>query len=446
VRRLAAASLLLLAACAACAGDPSHSLDAGPAPDAGAAPAPDAAGPDAPLPDPCADVVAACPTDEALAAVVEGAGLVAIERCAFPLVDRDEWAARAAALDALDADLDSTDVAGVLADLNRSAPRLPAVDVPGDPPGVTRAFGWQAGDQDVAYWIPQGITGSGDAGDGAGVSAGRVAGRDVVIVSWYYDRAEDAGSTAEKGVRLAIADVTDPDDVRYRLVLLVDPELVDGQPTFTSVPIHAGGIAWVGRYLYVADTFTGLRVFDLGRILRVATGVDAIGYDAATGAYHAHNYAYAVPQVDTLADDGACAPRFSFVALDRATSPPSLVSGEYSATTVTGRLFRWPLDGATGRPRLVAGGRLVPGGAWLSGHSHVQGALALGDTFWLSSSKPAAGAGDLYRARAGAASATLPWIDAPEDLYHDPVDDVVWSLSEGQGARYVFAAARAALQ
>ena len=386
-----------------------------------AAPSADAA--PAPLPDPCADQMPACPA--APASMTEGGGLVAIDRCAFPLTERDEWAARAGVVDDLAAALDQVGVAGVLDDLNRTAAPVGASALPGEPPGVRQAFGWQAGDMSVAYWIPQGIDG------------GRVDGRKVLLVSWYYDRASDPGSTVEKGVRIAIVDATDPASVRYRFALLVEPEVVDGRPSFGPVAVHAGGLAWVGRYLYVVHTGVGFRVFDLDRILRVDASQDTIGRDAATGRYHAHGYAYVVPQVDTIAHASACAPRFSFVSVDRTTNPPSLLSGEYDAASIRGRLYRWPLDPATGRLQVVGAGRVIAYEAWLAAHSHVQGALSLGDTVWLSSSKPAGTAGVLYRAKVGAPSRSFGWIDAPEDLAYDPGDRTMWSLSEGLNARYV---------
>jgi hypothetical protein len=369
--------------------------------------------------------------------VTEGDGLVAIDRCAFPLDDRDEWTTRDAVITSLAATLGSVGIADVLGDLNRAGTRITAAAVPGDPPGVQQAFAWQSGDMSVAYWIPQGITGSGD-----GSPTGRIGDRNVVLVSWYYSQEDDPGSIVQKGVRIAIADVTDPDDVRYRFALLAEPRTIDGRADYISVPIHAGGIAWVGDYLYVADTFTGFRVFDLTRILPVSAAQDTMGYDA--GAYYAHGYAYVIPQIDTLADNTDFAARFSFVSLDRTTTPPSLLSGEYDAASVNGRLYRWPLA-PDGRPLLVEGARLVPDAAWYMGHSHVQGALSLDDVFWLSSSKPAGAGGDLYRARVGASSATLGWIDTPEDLFHDPIDDRVWSLSEGTDARYVISVARTSI-
>ena len=150
----------------------------------------------------------------------------------------------------------------------------------------------------------------------------------------------------------------------------------------------------VGRYLHVVHTGVGFRVFDLDRILRVPGGADTIGYDAATGEYNAHGYAYVLPQVDTVAHVSECAPRFSFVALDRTTTPPSLLSGEYDATSIAGRLYRWPLDPGpgpgTGRLQVVGDRRVIADRAWFSGHSHVQGALSLDDQVWLSSSQPAA--------------------------------------------------------
>ena len=41
-----------------------------------------------------------------------------------------------------------------------------------------------------------------------GATAGTVGGRKLVLVSWYYTMANDTGSTVDKGVRIAIADVT----------------------------------------------------------------------------------------------------------------------------------------------------------------------------------------------------------------------------------------------
>jgi hypothetical protein len=77
--------------------------------------------------------------------------------------------------------------------------------------------------------------------------------------------------------------------------------------------------------------------------------------------------------------------------------------------------------------------------------SHVQGALSNDGVWWLSSSRPAAGAGELVRAREGGTSTTLGWGDSPEDLAFDPQRASVWSLSEVVGARYVYEVARTAI-
>jgi len=90
-------------------------------------------------------------------------------------------------------------------------------------------------------------------------------------------------------------------------------------------------------------------------------------------------------------------------------------------------------------------GRVIADGAWFAGESHVQGALSRNDTFWLSSSFPAGGAGALYRTRVDQPSQEIGWIDAPEDLAWDPQADELWSTSETAGARYVFSAAASAI-
>jgi hypothetical protein len=309
--------------------------------------------------------------------------------------------------------------------------------LPGDAPGVQHVYEWQSGDESVAYWTPQGITGSFDAND-----AGLVAGRKIVLVSWYYTQANDPGSQVEKGVRVAVADVTDPADVRYRFMLLVSPTMQGNVPSFAPVTIHAGGLAWVGDRLYVPVTTGGFRVFDLSRILKLDGLDDLLGPHA--GHYDAHGYAYALPEIARYQADTTCAPRFSFVSLDRTSSPASLLSGEYDANSIHGRLHRWPLatDGSLDR---TSEGRVVPDEAWFMGESHIQGGLAHAATFWLSSSRPPGSGGELDRTAAGTPTTRLGWSDSPEDLAFDPQAASIWSLSEGLGARYFFDVALSAV-
>jgi len=377
----------------------------------------------APEPDPCLGTRPRCPVVPADPA--EGSGLLPIDRCAFPM---RQMGFESRAVDGLADELPSRSLADVLADLNRDATTV--ATVAGDPDDVSQAFAWNDGDQNVTYWIPQGLTGSADASPD-----GLVAGREVVLASWYYDIDADPGSSGEKGVRVSLADVTDPTSVAYRHLLLVEPYIDGEQVDFRAVTIHAGGLAWLGDRLYVADTTHGFRVFDTSRILEVATGSLSIGHVPSDGAFYAANYKYIVPQIGHYEREGDCDPRFSFVALDRSTTPPSLVSGEYDATTITGRIYHWSLTADHELNAPVS----FPGAAYFAMHSHLQGAVSQGPSHWLSSSEPPAGHGALYLAAEGANSTVVPWVDAPEDLMLDAGRGKLWSQSEGQGARYVFA-------
>jgi hypothetical protein len=362
-----------------------------------------------------------------------GEGLVPIDRCAFPLVDKGTWQSAAGVISALDERLEVASIADVLDDLNRTA--VPVASVPGSPPSFVSGFRWDDEDNSKPWWIPQGITGSADAS-----ATGTVAGREVVLVSFYYDLAKHPGSTGEKGVRVAFVDTT-LSPPKYRLALLVEPVAGD-PPSFKAVPIHAGGIAWVGDYLYVADTSKGLRVFDVAHIFKAKAAKDAIGYDAADDTYYGGLYAYVIPQIGAYTHASMCGPRFSFVALDRSTSPISLVSGEYCNATdacggaLEGRLYRWPLDPASSR---LAAPTTYPSEAFYAGQSHIQGGVSSDGTFYLSSSAPAGSAGDLYVVPPGEAASTYGWINSPEDLMFDTGKNRIWGLSEGEGARYVFA-------
>ena len=265
----------------------------------------------------------------------------------------------------------------------------------------------------------------------------------VVVVGWYHVPPSGA---VDKGVRLAFVDVTDPQKPAYRFALLVEPKGTTSAPTFAPVTLHAGGLAWVGDLLYVADTNAGLRVFDLGAMLEVPTDLDVVG--CAAGTCRAGLYKYVVPQVAAYRTRSSCAPLFSYVALDRGTTPPSLLSGEYcggqacGGAPLAGRAFRWPLVRDATR---LAAGLSFPSEAYRLGHAQVQGIAALGAELLLSSSAPEAGKGALVRAPVGAPSRELPWVDAPEDLLVDGARGEIWGLSEQAGARVVFGVARTSL-
>jgi hypothetical protein len=361
-----------------------------------------------------------------------GDGLTAIDRCAFPISEASSFGSLPALADALGTIAKPVAMADVLADLNRSA--VPKTTVPGNPAGVKIAFAWDADDMGKAWWTPQGLSGSADAAPG-----GLVGGRRVVVVSWYHDLAKEPGATVEKGVRLSFVDVTDPANPHYRHVLLVTPTGTVAAPSFQAVNVHAGGIAWYGDLLYVVDTGQGFRVFDTTKMLQVATDMDVIG--CTGGTCRAGTYKYVLPQIGAYTDVSKCSPIFSFVSLDRSTTPPALVSGEYCSSTactgpLAGRLFRWPLVGSAGR---LAPGKSWPSAAYLMAQTQVQGAAMDGGVGYLSSSAPAGGGGALYRVEPGK-STTSPWIDAPEDLMVDASHGLLWSLSEAVNARYVFGA------
>ena len=212
----------------------------------------------------------------------------------------------------LEANYPRSSVGAVIASANRavqplgSAPELKGVK------GVAGGFRWNAGDNAVDYWWPQGITGSADA-----VPGGVVDGHRELLVSWY--------SKNGKGTRVSFVNADELSGAKYRHVLLVEPDDSGG---FGLVQSHAGGIAWVGDYLYVAETNGGLRVFDMRHLLKVPNPDDALGY------------AFILPQVGLYRTNPGL--RFSFVALDR-TNGPALVTGEYKQGAASGRIVRWPL-------------------------------------------------------------------------------------------------------
>ncbi len=379
--------------------------------------------------EPCLLVEPTCPGAPPASA---GQGLTAIDRCAFSL-QKTDFESLAPLVEGLAGVAAPVSLSAVLADLNRSAVAIAASAVPGDPGGVDLAFRWEDEENDKLTWVPQGLTGSPDAS-----ATGLVEGRRVVLVSFYWDEGAAPADPA-KGVRLALVDISDPAAPQYRFLLLVEPK---AGPDWGIVDIHAGGIAWYGDYLYVASTGSGLRVFDLRQLFQADTSEDVIGCDAIS--CKAGLYKYVLPQIGRYQRVTPCdaPPIFSFVALDRSSSPPALVTGEYCSDTacagpLAGRIFRYPLDPESG---LLAADQTFARDAYYMGERQVQGGVSSGDTFLLSSSAPAGGAGDLYRVTT-TASTTFGWVDTPEDLMIDPSTSSIFGLSEGVGARVVFEAA-----
>lgn len=278
-------------------------------------------------------------------------------------------------------------------------------------------------DQDTTKWLPQGISSTADALD-----VGTYQGKNAWVVSWHRDD--------DKSVRVTFVDRGNAD--RYRHALLVYPHAADD---FREVPVHAGGIVWYGDVLFVVDTSKGIRAFDLTNVWRVDTTGDGVGKDAS-GKYQAAGYKYVIPQIRWFKWTPSFPFRFSFVALDRTTSPDSLVVGEYQTnTTVPVRFVRWPLDYTTRKLKAGSDGKTTQASwAYCVGIERMQGTVSADGKFYISRSNGQNSAGDLY----GWTPGSLAYNNAgfyprgPEDLSYDKRNGGrIYTVTEYPGARYI---------
>ncbi|MEV0595553.1 hypothetical protein [Nonomuraea cavernae] len=299
----------------------------------------------------------------------------------------------------------------VLARGNRTAVRKGAAAALGKMqprPDVWYAF--DSADQGTADWYPQGLTCGEDSG------AVKVP---VFLVSWYF---KPQPPVPERGIRVTFLS---PSTLKYQHALLVEAR-PDG--SYRAIDIHAGGIAWYGDLLYVADTKRGLRVFDVRNLLDLRTVQNDLGdsqrIGRANGKFHAFGYRYVIPQTDfwRVTQEG---PRFSFVSIDRAAKPHALVSGEYAEAGPDGRVARWDLPLDSGTPR----------DAYVMGHPKIQGAVSNRDRWYLSQAVDAATNGRLQVYRAGKLL-TRQFPIGPEDL--TVRGGKVWSVTEFRNKRVIF--------
>jgi hypothetical protein len=281
------------------------------------------------------------------------------------------------------------------------------------------AFRWDPADAADRGWMPQGITTSGDAG-----ADGLVHGREVVVTSWY----RHTSPRSHQAARVTVVDVTDPGSPRYRHVLLVEPAHGLHGPRTRAVLVHAGGLVWHGDLLYVAATYGGMRVFHLADLTRADPPF--------------HGFGYLLPQrlaYRPLPGDRHRL-RFSFLSLDRTSSPPSLLAGEYSPGDDRSRIARFRLDPVSGR--LQASDSLVPAPtAFDLDVPRMQGVACADGTYFVSTSGGRLGRGDLWTGspEQGFRRRALALPVGPEDLSVNPARRLLWSLSEYPRRRAVFA-------
>lgn len=362
-----------------------------------------------------------------------------LDRCNFALARAPEWSIFIPLVEQLTYTLPTATIADVVHDLNAAAAVVPGV--PGDVAELELAFRWDDEDFTKYWWTPHGLTGSADA-----LPGGLLEGRNVLLVAWQFEQ-DLIMSPSDKGVRVTLVDVTDPSDISFRHILLVEP--VSGDPVdFKPVAIEASGIAWYRDILYVADENQGLRVFDLSRLLVVNDSLDQVGYDQKAGDYFGGLYAYVAPQIGAYQHISACGPRFSTLALDRTSDPPELVVAEYCDGLIAcdspevGRVFTWPLDPNTGR--LLAKDITYASSAAYTGRSYLRGAARGDGTFFLTSRAPDLDPGELHVVPAAGPGVVYGWADTPGAVML--AGGWIWSLSQKSGARYVFAAPRDAYE
>ncbi|GHE32720.1 hypothetical protein GCM10017673_39440 [Streptosporangium violaceochromogenes] len=309
-------------------------------------------------------------------------------------------------------------LSAVLAGANRVAVRRGGTGAGAFGTMKPRPVDWycfDAADNAVTDWYPQGLTCASDAGvDG-----------NTFVVSWYHR--PQAGP--ERGVRLSFLDTA---KLRYRHVLLVAADPGGG---ISPIDIHAGGVAWYGDLLYVADTRRGLRVFDVGHILEVnGKGKTTVG--EKNGVYSAFGYRYVMPQIGAWTPAAAGSGRFSFAAVDRSTDPHTLISGEYvEAPGKVGRVARWPLNPDGSLPTDADGVASAVDAHHLP-EGRIQGALSHKGAWYLSKGAGATRNGSLVVV--GEAVSRRPYPVGPEDLTCLRDEGTLWSVTEFVGRRVVY--------
>ncbi|WP_328690904.1 hypothetical protein OG418_37665 [Streptomyces phaeochromogenes] len=227
-------------------------------------------------------------------------------------------------------------------------------------PTATRAYCWDSGDATTQKWLPQSVTTSGDADNDGKWGPDR-----VILAGWTHNDHKAGEPADDKGLaRIAFIDANDPNNLKYRWVLLVAP--LSGGNDFGAVRSHVGGMVWYQDKLIVtakngADHNNALFVFDMNSILRADVNSTEIG--KVSGGWSARGYQYVMPAIGSYnLTGGACsasndnaAPCFGSISLDRTSTPDSLVANEWfsSGGSEPARVWRYYYSTASDRTGLL---------------------------------------------------------------------------------------------
>ncbi|MEV5613673.1 hypothetical protein [Streptomyces sp. NPDC052225] len=224
-------------------------------------------------------------------------------------------------------------------------------------PTASDAYCWDGGDATTQSWLPQSVTTSGDADDDGMWGTNK-----VILAGWTHNDGKSGEPTADDHLaRVAFIDANDPNNLKYRWVLLVIP--IDGGSNYKKLESHLGGMVWYQDKLIVtarngAADNNALYIYDMSRILQANVNSSAIG--KVDGGWSAHGYQYVMPAIGSYSlTGGACVstnddgvPCFASISLDRTSTPDSLVATEWfsSGGSQAARVWRYYFSTASDRP------------------------------------------------------------------------------------------------
>jgi hypothetical protein len=160
-------------------------------------------------------------------------------------------------------------------------------------------------------------------------------------------------------------------------------------------------------------------------------------------------YRYLLPvrfAYEARTDEGHERLRYSFVSLDRGSSPPQLLAGEYGRGQQSRRLVHYPLDPDTGLVASGDDGACRPMALDDAGLAGAQGVVHVDGRYYLTASHGPWVPGSVYVGSPGAwRRHRWPVPMGPEDLSYWGSRDELWSLSEHPRRRWVYSVRRSRL-